>query len=124
MTSMEYRLLCAVRDGACPAMDRLTAADVGVLADLQRRGLVTVFMSGRAVICPAGLTALAAHEEELHRLRDEAERIAQQETQQKASEKRSARRSWWQFWLGLFLGWILGSITAADVVAWVMSLFH
>lgn len=84
---------------------------------------VEITVAGRDAVS-AWERSLYAENEELERLRQEAEKEAAQSAKQDASERRAARRSWWQFWLGLLLGWILGGFTAQDVFTWLAALFQ
>ena len=124
MTNTEYGLLCSVRDGKITDFSALSPLEQSVLADLSCRGLVTVFRSRKTVINPSGVIELAAHEEQLDRLRNEAEDKASQNAKKDRAERKANSRSWWQFFLGLVFGWLLGSFTAGDVLRWLIDLLR
>lgn len=122
----EANILSRMRDGLMLMPSDLGGVELDAFKMLIRKRWVTQGLSddGRYRISLLGREALLAHEQQLDRLRDQAQHEAQQDAQRREAEKRAARRSWRQFWLGLLLGWVLGGFTARELVEYVVSLFH
>lgn len=119
-----HDILARARDGQLGPFQLLSEQERGLVSALAKQKLLWVDAAGNIRLEPAGYAFLSAKEEELDRLRREAEEKSQRDAEQDASERRAARRSWWQFWLGLLLGWILGGFTARDAFTLIAGLFH
>ena len=118
MSEHEANILSRMRDGLMLMPSDLGGVELDAFKMLIRKRWVTQGLSddGRYRISLLGREALLAHEQQLDRLRDQAQHEAQQNAQRREAEKRAARRSWRQFWLGLLLGWVLGGFTARELV--------
>lgn len=108
--------------------DELQTAGLLERCDPVSRGdsgaIVRVMPAYRSLrVSSAGWAALAARQEQLDQLRDEAKRKTNDQAREESGRLAEKRRSWWQFWLGLFLGWFLGGFTPQEFWRWLMSLF-
>lgn len=60
----------------------------------------------------------------LRRHRDDLADKAENRSHEKSKEKANKRTGWVKFFLGYFIGWLCSGIAPADVLEYILSLFH